>query len=132
MSAGQRSGTDAMTELEDEKVEKNEILSNREKAQRLPGQSLDEKGVQAAEYKDNPANQRPTKNDGRQPAVMATAREPTQPAPKTEKPMSTDASERVDRPGFDLGGSSGATEAGKGLGLGTDAKKNRKGWDLPR
>lgn len=59
MSAGQTSGTGAMTEMEDEKVRKNDILSNREKAQRLPGQSLDGKGVQVDEYKDNPANRRP-------------------------------------------------------------------------
>lgn len=38
----------------------------------------------------------------------------------------------VNRPGFDLGGSTGETHAGKGLGLGTDAEKNRKGWGLPR
>ena len=43
MSAGQASGTGAMTELEDEKVRKDDILSNRDKAQRLPGQSLDGK-----------------------------------------------------------------------------------------
>ncbi|MGQ3353642.1 MAG: hypothetical protein ACT6XY_04175 [Phreatobacter sp.] len=48
-----------MTELEDEKVRKDDILSNRDKAQRRPGQSLDGKGVQVDEYKDNPANRRP-------------------------------------------------------------------------
>lgn len=64
MSAGQSSGNGAKTELEDEKVRKNEILSNREKAQRLPGQSLDGKGVQVDEYKDNPANRRPSREEG--------------------------------------------------------------------
>jgi hypothetical protein len=59
MSAGQRSGTGAMVELEDEKVRKNTILSNRDKAQRVPGQSLDGKGVQVDEYKDTPTNRRP-------------------------------------------------------------------------
>jgi len=49
-----------------------------------------------------------------------------EPLPKTDKPELTDSSEEVDRPGFDLGGSTGETHAGKGLGLGTDAEKNRK------
>jgi len=35
MSSAQTSGTGAMTVLEDEKVRKNEILSNRQKAHRL-------------------------------------------------------------------------------------------------
>lgn len=132
MSAGQTSGTGAMTELEDEKVRKNDILSNREKAQRQPGQSLDGKGVQVDEYKDNPANRRPLSGEGPQPDVKAVAKEPTTPSPKTDKPEPTDASEQVDRPGFDLGGSTGETHAGKGLGLGVDAKKGRKAWGLPR
>lgn len=63
MAAGQRSGTGAMTELEDEKVRKNDILSNRDKAQRLPGQNLDGTGVQIEEYKDIPTNQRPDKGN---------------------------------------------------------------------
>ncbi|APX85932.1 hypothetical protein BV511_15220 [Methylorubrum extorquens] len=63
MPAGQQSGTGAMTELDDEKVRKNDILSNRDKAQRLPGQSLDSAGVQVDEYKDIPSNQRPNKKD---------------------------------------------------------------------
>ncbi len=98
-----------MTELEDEKVMKNDILSNREKAQRRPGQSLDGKGVQADEYKDNPANRRPSSDDGPQPDVKATAQESTKPSPKTDKPEPTDASEQVDRPGFDPGGSTART-----------------------
>lgn len=52
-----------MSELDDEKVRKNDILSNRDKAQRTPGQSLDGKGVQVDEYKDNPANRRPSSDD---------------------------------------------------------------------
>ena len=132
MSAGQTSGTGALTELEDEKVRKNDILSNRDKAQRLPGQSLDGKGVQVDEYKDNPANRRPSSDDGPQPDVPAVAEEPTKPSSTTDKSEPTGASVQVDRPGFDLGGSTGETHAGKGLGLGTDAKENRKGWRLPR
>ena len=45
------------------KCGKNDILSNRDKAQRLPGQSLDSKGVQVSAYKDVPSNQRPAKDD---------------------------------------------------------------------
>ena len=83
MSAGQASGTGSMTELEDEKVRKDDILSNRDKAQRLPGQSLDGKGVQIDEYKDNPSNRRPSSDDGPQADINAIADEPTEPSPKT-------------------------------------------------
>ena len=37
----------------------------------------------------------------------------------------------VDRPGFDLGGSTGKTSAGTGLGLGQDAAENRHDRSLP-
>lgn len=37
----------------------------------------------------------------------------------------------VDRPGFDLGGSTGRTSAGTGLGLGEDAAKSRRNRRLP-
>ena len=40
--------------------------------------------------------------------------------------------DKIDRPGFDLGGSTGDTSAGTGLGLGKDAKESRKGWGVPR
>jgi hypothetical protein len=132
MAAGQRSGTGAMTGLVDEKVRKNEILSNRDKAQRLPDQSLDGKGVQVDEYKDNPSNRRPASGDDAEPETEATLNQSAEPSHAGNKPAPTDASGKIDRPGFDLGGSSGKTRAGKGLGLGTDAKKNRKGWGLPR
>ncbi len=132
MPAGQSSGNGAMTELDDEKVRKNEILSNRDKARRLPGQGLDGKGVQVDEYKDNPANRRPASNETPDHDVEAVEEKPKAPSPKTDKPQPTDESEQVDRPGFDLGGSTGETQAGKGLGLGTDAKEDRKGWPIPR
>ncbi len=131
MSAAQSSGTGAMTEFEDEKVRKNDILSNRDKAQRRPGQGLDGKGIQVDEYKDNPANRRPSKDDSSQPDVEVVAEEPPKPSSKS-LPEPVDASEQVDRPGLDLGGATGETDAGKGLGLGSDAMKNRKGWGLPR
>lgn len=63
MAAGQKSGSGAMTTLDDEKVRKNDILSNRDKAQRRPTQSLDSTGVQVDEYKDIPTNQRPEPAD---------------------------------------------------------------------
>lgn len=132
MSAGQSSGTGANTELDDEKVRKNDILSNRDKAQRPPGQSLDGKGVQVDEYKDNPANRRPSSDEGPEADLNTGAKGSAKPSPTTDKPEPKDASEQVDRPGFDLGGATGEKVAGKGLGVGADAKESRKGWGLPR
>ncbi len=37
----------------------------------------------------------------------------------------------VDRPGFDLGGSTGETSAGTGVGLGPDAAESRRDRRLP-
>lgn len=54
MPAGQASGAGALTELQDE----DDILSNRDKAQRPPDQSLYGKGVQVDEYKNTPTNRR--------------------------------------------------------------------------
>lgn len=132
MSAGQCSGTGAMTEFEDEKVRKDDILSDRQKAQRARGQSLDGKGVQVDEYKDDPVNLRSSPDDGTQSDHQIVAQEAPTPAPQSNVPEATDTPGNVDRPGFDLGGSTGETHAGKGLGLGSDAKKGRKGWGLPR
>lgn len=70
----------------------------------------------------DPANQRPPKDD----------RDHKEKRAGTGADLETADPAKVDRPGFDLGGSSGDTEAGKGLGLGSDAKENRKGWRLPR
>lgn len=114
MAAGQRNGSGAMANLEDAKVRKNDILSNRQKSQRPPGQSLDSTGVRVEEYKDIPTNQRPPQGSA------------------DEQSGSEEKPEEVDRPGFDLGGATGDTSAGKGLGLGTDAKEDREDWRLPR
>ncbi len=122
MAAGQRSGTGARTELDDEKVRKNDVLSNRDKAQRPAGQSLDGKGVQVDEYKDVPTNRRPTSVDNDHDGEN----EDNSRDVKSDK---TAKSAHVDRPGFDLGGSTGETHAGKGLGLGDDAKKIAKDGD---
>jgi hypothetical protein len=43
----------------------------------------------------------------------------------------TAASEQVDRPGFDLGGSSGKTTAGFGLGLGNNSSDTKLERSLP-
>ena len=48
-----------MDEFDDEKVRKNDILSNRDKAQRRLGQSMDGTGLQVDEYKDIHTNRRP-------------------------------------------------------------------------
>lgn len=42
-----------------------------------------------------------------------------------------DADRKIDRPGFDLGGSSGETHAGTGLGLGADASDTPGDRRLP-
>lgn len=119
-SAGQKDGTGAMTNLDDERLRKDDILSNRDKTQRRPDQSLDSTGVQVAEYKDIPTNRRPDAAEN----------------PDDRKPDGKEADEgkdeEVDRPGFDLGGSSGETSAGRGLGLGKDAKGGRDDWSVPR
>ena len=49
--------------------------------------------------------------------------------PKADK--SAPQAEEVDRPGFDLGGSTGKTRAGRGLGLDEDAADRRKEMALP-
>ncbi len=58
-------------------------------------------------------------------ASSAATKGVSKPAPKKpaqgESPTANDLGQGIDRPGFDLGGSSGETHAGTGLGLGTDA-----------
>lgn len=61
---GKGDGTGAMTELEDEKVRKSQILSNRDKAQG----STDERGLDSAhvkneEFRDHAGNRRPGQED---------------------------------------------------------------------
>ncbi len=51
-----------------------------------------------------------------------------EPEDKAAAPPEPDA---VDRPGFDLGGSTGKTSAGSGLGLGQDSFENRRDRSLP-
>ena len=58
MPAGQTSGTGGMTDLDDEKVEKNKILTNRDKSQHEDSFGYDGKGTQAETDQDTPANRR--------------------------------------------------------------------------
>ena len=52
--------------------------------------------------------------------------------PAQNKPHATDDSgKKLDRPGFDLGGSSGDTHAGTGLGLGNDSSDTPGDRRLP-
>lgn len=111
MNAGPKYGSGRMTELKEEEVRnKSRATATRPSAAR---EKPDGKGVLASEDEDT---QRPTKD------VEA----------HSAQEEAHEEEEKVDRPGFDLGGSSGKTSAGKGLGLGDDAKTNRKDWALPR
>lgn len=51
--------------------------------------------------------------------------------PKGEEFKKPPEHEAVDRPGFDLGGASGKTSAGTGLGLGENASENSGDRSLP-
>lgn len=55
---GKGDGTGAMTDLDDEKVRKNDILSNRDKAQHIETRGLDSRNVQNEQLKDHSANRR--------------------------------------------------------------------------
>jgi hypothetical protein len=114
MAAGQRSAGGATTGPDEEKARRDETSNSREKAQRPPDQGVETTGVGAEEHKNNPAKQRPEQDNAERPG------------------RGEDGTEEVDRPGFDLGGSTGETSAGRGLGLDTDAKDDRKDWRLPR
>jgi hypothetical protein len=48
-----------------------------------------------------------------------------------EPHLRDDSDQKIDRPGFDLGGSSGDTHAGTGLGLGVDASDSAGDRRLP-
>ena len=56
---GKGDGTGAMTNLDDEKVRKDDILSNRDKAQHSKERGLDSRAVANEEFKDHAANRRP-------------------------------------------------------------------------
>lgn len=55
---GKKDGSGAMTSLDDGILEKNKVLSNRDKAQHSKERGLDSKHVQTEEYKDHSANHR--------------------------------------------------------------------------
>lgn len=54
------------------------------------------------------------------------------PRPVTAADKDRQPGTETNRPGFDLGGSKGDQEAGRGLGLGADAKGGREEQRLPR
>ena len=62
-SHGKGAGVGAMTELEDEMVRKEQILSNRDKAQHSSIRGLDSKGVQVDEYQDTASHRRPAQGE---------------------------------------------------------------------
>ncbi|MGX6646473.1 hypothetical protein ACWCOP_00855 [Maricaulaceae bacterium MS644] len=53
------------------------------------------------------------------------------PPARTVLPATAPEADAVDRPGFDLGGSTGETRAGTGVGLGPDAGESRRDRRLP-
>jgi len=54
-----------------------------------------------------------------------------QPDPKNKAAVPPREPVAVDRPGFDLGGSTSKTSAGTGLGVGQDAAEDRRDRSLP-
>ena len=126
MPANGNMGTSAMTEFENEKARRDDILHNRDRAQCVSGPGSHD------ECKLDCANHGVLVGEIAQLAAADGAEEAEQPSKDASPPESIAVAEQVDRPGFDLGGASGKTNAGKGLGLGNDARKDRKQWGLPR
>ena len=62
----------------------------------------------------------------------AAGQDKIRPQPITEADKAGHAGEETNRPGFDLGGAKGDQEAGRGLGLGADAKEGSEDQALPR
>lgn len=65
------------------------------------------------------------------PAKTSSKGKQDQSKPEDKNIDSSPDSVAVDRPGFDLGGSTSKTSAGTGLGLGQDAAENRRDRSLP-
>lgn len=55
---GKKAGTGAMTDLDDEMLGENDVLSNRDKESTPSGRGLDSKHVQTEQYQDHSANKR--------------------------------------------------------------------------
>lgn len=58
-SHGKGDGSGAMTELPDDILPENMVLSNRDKAQHSNERGLDSKFIQTEQYQDHAANRRP-------------------------------------------------------------------------
>lgn len=70
-----------------------------------------------------PSRSKQESDDSKKPSDMSRA--------QVETPSANDLGHGTDRPEFDLGGSTGDTFAGTGLGLGEDAFDTRADWNLP-
>lgn len=66
-------------------------------------------------------DQKPSKSSISSPETNDVAKPTAKTKAQDVSPSANDLGQGTDRPGFDLGGSSGDTHAGTGLGLGTDA-----------
>ena len=66
-------------------------------------------------------DQKASKSSRSSPETDDVATSTAQSKAKDTSPSANDLGQGTDRPGFDLGGSTGDTHAGTGLGLGTDA-----------
>ena len=132
MSERQGDKPGPISALEDGKARNADTVGEPEQSSAMSGQRLDANVVQAGEHNVHPANLGPSGDAGAQRDRQLVASEPAKPSSDEGKPEPIEVSGKVDRGGFDLGGSTGKTHAGKGLGPGIDAKDSRKGWGLPR
>jgi len=133
MSEQQGDKPGPISALEAGKARHADTVGEPEQSSAMSGQRLDANVVQATEHYVHPVNLGPSGDASAQRDRQVVASEPAKkPSSDEGEPEPTEVSEKVDRGGFDLGGSTGQTHAGKGLGPGVDAKDSRKGWGLPR
>jgi len=66
-------------------------------------------------------NEKPFRSSASSPETDPVEKPAAKKKKQDESPTANDLGQGIDRPGFDLGGSSGDTHAGSGLGLGDDA-----------
>lgn len=62
-NSGKGAGTGALTEVPDDTLGENMVLSNRDKAQHSDARGLDSKAVQIEQYQDNSMSHRDAKTD---------------------------------------------------------------------
>jgi hypothetical protein len=66
-------------------------------------------------------NEKPSTSSASSAATEGVNKPASKKSAQGESPTANELGQGIDRPGFDLGGSTGKTHAGTGLGLGTDA-----------